>query len=205
MKYLFIVFISYFVNSLVAQNIFFKPDESGMGMAFQIGSNDGTILLGLNGNYTHKGRLTGGLSIGYESNDDQGISSISLHPHIDYLIAKQGVNDMPVSVNLYTYYQYNTFDIDNYTGPALTSNSIGFGMGLFYEIEASSKVSIIPALGIGYTHTTIHLDNISESDNRVGFSISPYVKFNKFYITPRLSFSEGKSAFDVQFGIIFPK
>ncbi len=201
-----LIIIIFLAVNLQAQNVFFKPDESGMGLAFQIGSNDGSTILGINGSYTYKGRFTGGLTIGYESNDKQGFTSTGIHPHLDYLVLKQGVDEMPISVNLYTYYQYNTFDLKNYTGPSVTGNSFGFGTGLFYEIETNSKlIHLIPAIGLGYARNTVNVETVSQSSSGVAFSISPSVLFNKFYITPSLSFSDGKSAFNLLFGIVFSR
>ena len=142
------------------------------------------------------------MAIGYETVDDLDISSTAIAPSVNYMVLKQGEDDMPISVNINAIYQYNTFsDLD------VTSNTVGFGLGIFHRLEASDNVSIIPGANIGWSKTTFNESGFldSPSNSNVGFTIHGSALFNeKFYITPILSFSDGNSSFGLRFGAIFP-
>ena len=95
-------------SSLFGQNYLFENNSSGFHIAGQISSYDGSTLLGVSPGYTSKGKLTFGITIGFEENDNLDGSSTGIKPYVSYLVIKQG-SEMPVSVGLNASYQYNTF------------------------------------------------------------------------------------------------
>ena len=201
MKKLFVGVFMLTTFSLYSQNYMFDQNSSGFSLSGQLASLEDGTLIGIIPAYTIDGKLSFGLGIGYESNDYIG-GSTSLKPNISYLVLKQDEDNNPVSVNLGGAYQYNTFS--NYDG--LTVGTIGFGVSIYHDIKATDAVLIIPGAAVAWNKSTIHengFDNVSFTG--VTYGLSATVKFNKFYITPILSFSKGNSAFSLGFGLLFPK
>ena len=88
----------------------------------------------------------------------------------------------------------------------LIVGTIGFGVSIYHDIKATDAVLIIPGAAVAWNKSTIHengFDNVSFTG--VTYGLSATVKFNKFYITPILSFSKGNSTFSLGFGLLFPK
>ncbi len=201
MKILIIsLFLFVFSIEIYSQNIFFKENESGFHVAGQFSSSDGSTLLGIIPGYTSNGKLTIGLALGFEENSSADISSTAIRPFISYLALKQG-NSNPVSVALNAGYQYNTFsDFDG-----LTASTILLGAGIFHQINAGNNFDLIPGGSVGWGRTTVKFQGSTEGESAINYGLSLSGKFNKFYVTPSLTFSDGNSNFDLLLGIIFPK
>lgn len=201
-KRIFTGIIAFFIFafSLQAQNIFFNKDERGFGVAGQVSSSDGSTLLGLSPNYTLNGKLTFGLTLGFEENSSEDISSTAIRPYMSYLVLKQD-NSNPISIAMNAAYQYNTFsDFDG-----LTANTILLGLGIFHKINAGNNFDLIPGGSVGWGRTSVKFQGLSEDESAISYGLSLSGKFNKFYVTPSLTFSQGNSRFDLLLGIIFPK
>lgn len=194
------LFLFVFSIELYSQNIFFKENESGFHAAAQFSSSDGSTLFAIIPGYTLNGKLTFGLGLGFEENSSADLSSTAIRPFISYLALKQG-NSNPVSVALNGGYQYNTFS--DYDG--LTAGSIRLGAGIFHQINVSNNFDLLPGGSVGWGRTTVKFQGLSESESAINYGLSLSGKFNKFYVTPSLTFSEGNSNFDLILGIIFPK
>ena len=186
-------------SSLFGQNYLFENNSSGFHIAGQISSYDGSTLLGFSPGYTSKGKLTFGITIGFEENDNLDGSSTGIKPYVSYLVIKQG-SEMPVSVGLNASYQYNTFS--EYDG--LTANRIGIGAVLLHQIKAGKNFDIIPGASVGWGRTTVKLSGLSESESAIAYGLSATAKIKNFYVAPSLTFSKGNSYFDLIFGLIFP-
>lgn len=189
------------ITGINAQNIFFKEAESGFHVGGQFQSSNGTTLLGIIPGYTSNGKLTFGLGIGFEDFNGLLGSSTAVFPFISYLALKQDDSN-PVSVAINGQYQYNTFsDLD------LTANTISLGAGIYHQIAAGNNFDLIPGGGVGWGRLTLKDTTFggSESSSGITYRLSLSGKFNKFYVTPNLLFSDGNSQFVLQLGIIFPK
>lgn len=196
MKSLLTIALVLFSISLFSQNILFDQGQSGFHASAQFTSHDGSTLFGLAPGYTSNGKLTFGILIGTESNDD--INSTVVKPFLSYLLVKQGENDMPISVSADIGYQYNTFsDLD------LTAGTVGINAGIYHRIEASDIVAIIPGGTVGWSRTTFNLNNNTTSDSGITYGLQASVLINQFYFTPYLTFSSGDSIFSLLLGYIF--
>ena len=199
MKNNLILLILFLSSSLLSQNILFENNSSGFHLAGQISSNNGSTLIGISPGFTSNGKLTIGVTLGLEENDNLEGSSTAIKPYLSYLVMKQG-NDNPISVALNASFQHNTFsEYDD-----LSANTVGLGAGLFHQIKAGKNFDIIPGAGVGWGRRTVKIFESSESDSAISYGLNVTAKIKKFYVTPSLTFSEGNSHFDLIFGIIFP-
>lgn len=196
MKTLFTSALTILTISLYSQNILFDQGQSGFHASAQFTSHEGSTLFGVAPGYTSNGKLTFGITIGTESNDD--LNSTVIKPFLSYLLVKQGENDMPISVSGDAGYQYNTFsDLD------LTAGTIGLDVGIHHRIEASEIVSIVPGGTVGWARTTYKLGNSTTSESGIIYGIQASVLINQFYFAPYLVFSTGDSIFSLVLGYVF--
>jgi hypothetical protein len=204
MKCTLLAWILLIFNTLNGQNIFFKSNQSGTDLGFQIGSSSGLTLYGVNASYTNKGRITGSLNFGYANNNNDKISSTSIGPQVDILGLKQGENKAPVSINLGLGYQFNTI-MNDLTKESLDSHTILFNVGLFYEGKPNPNISIIPSFTIVYAKSSGNSAFININDHATAITIATAFLFNKFFVTPAISASDGNNSFSIGFGLIFPQ
>lgn len=194
----FVLFV--FINKLTSQNYLFNENESGFHVFGQFTSNEGSSLIGISPGYTFNGKLTMGLTLGFEEDNESDFSSNAIRPYIDYLVLKQD-NNNPVSINLYGAYQHNNFpDFKD-----LKVNTVNLGLGIFHQLNLGTNFDLIPAGGVGWARSTANLWGASESESGINYGLSLTGKINKFYVTPGLSFSNGDTIFNLVLGVIFPK
>ncbi|MFZ1561200.1 MAG: hypothetical protein WAT37_14810 [Saprospiraceae bacterium] len=202
MKILFISLVLYMCSiEIYSQSIFFKESESGFHISGQFASADGATILGILPGYTSKGKLTFGLGLVLEKNTGLDINIAGVRSFISYLAIKQNDNSSPVSVNLGAAWLYNSFSgFDR-----ITANRLDIGAEIYHQITAGNNFVLIPGGSVGWSSSNVNYKRLSESKSGISYGLSLSGKFDKFYVTPSLSFSKGNSRFNLIFGIIFPK
>lgn len=198
MKTTIILLSIVFTGKLISQNYLYNKGSSGFHIAGQLGASSGSILLGIRPGYTFGGIVTLGMVLGSEHLSDVDINSTAIRPYIDYLVLKQGENDVPVSLNLWVHYQYNSFP--KLTG--LSINTIGFSLNILHTIEAGNSAIIVPSIGVAWDRSTLNLLGITASENSIGIGLSTAAKFNNLYIEPLVSLMKGGTQFGLSIGVI---
>lgn len=201
MKYLLLLPFLLVCLEIQSQALFEKG-ASGFHVGAQFASTDASSIVAISPGYTSNGKVTFGITVGFESFDILTINSTGVRPYLSYLAIRQGENDMPISVGVSAAYQYNTFsdDLD------LTANIISFGFGIIHEIEAGKNVKIFPGGSVGWERTTFSLPGFMEDSSDIFYGLSTTLLFaKKFSITPRLKFVDRDSQFHLSLGLLFPK
>lgn len=202
MKPLFILLLIVFTGDyILSQNYLFDKGSSGFHIAGQLGASSGSTLLGIRPGYTFNGIVTLGLVLGSEHLSDVDLNSTAIRPYLDFMVLKQGENDAPVSVNLGTHYQHNSFP--KLTG--LSLSTFGISVNLLHSIEAGNSTLIVPSIGVAWDRSTLNLLGIKASENSIGVGLSMAAKFNNLYIEPGVSFRKGGTQFGVSIGVVFGK
>src|SRR5690606_32359668 len=179
----------------------FDTDESGFTIYGQIGPYEYSTVLGLGASYTESGQFTMGISLGLEESNDFDLTSTAIKPFLAYRAVRQGENNAPLNVIVGASYQHNTFkDLD------FTAGTIGLNLSVSHRIRTKSSFVIIPFAGLNYSRTKLDVDLLwfSNRYSGVGFNIGSSFLINKFFLTPNISFADGDSSFNLNFGILFP-
>lgn len=199
--FVYILFVFNITYGQYSPNILFNQNSSGFGLGAQLTSTNGATLVGLLPSYTINGKLSMGLGIGYQTDDDFDGGATSILPSLSYLVMKQGENGNPISLNIGGGYQYITFSESDGT-----VGNLALGSSVHYEIKASDIVKVIPGGGVSWNKTNVYYNGSNfGGTSGITYGINVAVLIKKLFITPSLSFYKGTSTFNLVFGVIFPK
>ncbi len=200
-KRLITLLLVLFSISSYAQNYLFEDGESGAHIFGQIGSFQGTTVLGIAPGYTWNGRTSFSVTAGRERNDDWDITVFDLKPYLSHMILKQNEDDMPISFALGAAYQYSFSPDDKDT----KVHTYAFDGSIYHRLYLSENVSIIPSGMVGWGKTFVKETGYdSESSSAVTYGVQASALFRNFHITPNVQFSRGNTIFNVLIGAIFP-
>lgn len=187
-------------SSLCAQSIHFDEGQNGFSLFGQLASNNGSTLVGITPGYTFNGKLSLNLGVGSESFDGLNMSSTAIISNISYLVLKQDDHNNPVSVQIGSSYQYNTFsNVDN-----LNYGTSSLYAAVYHEINTSSDIRVIPGAAVGYSRSRVNFENVNlGSVSAVTYGLNVSVNINDFIIQPALLFRDGNSVFHLQLGYVF--
>ena len=200
MKTTFILLLLVVTGEPLSQNYLYEKGASGFHIAGQLGASSGSTLLGIRLGYTFNGIVTLGMVLGSEHLSEIDINSSAIRPYIDYLVLKQGENDVPVSLNMGGHYQYNSFPKIS----GLSLSTFGFSVNLLHTFEAGKTTIFVPSIGVAWDRSTLYLLGIRACENTFGIGLSTAAKFNNFYLEPLISFYKGSTQFNLSVGIIIP-
>jgi len=201
MKTTIILLFIVFTGELISQNYLYDKESSGFHIAGQLGASSGITLVGIRPGYTFGGIVTLGMVLGSEHISNVDINSTAIRPYIDYLVLKQGENDVPVSLKMGGHYQYNSFPKIS----GLSLSTFGFSVNLLHTFEAGKTTIFVPSIGVAWDRSTLNLLGITASENSIGVGLSTGAKFNNLYIEPIVSFRKGGTQFGVSIGVVFGK
>src|SRR5690606_17327625 len=193
-NFIFLILAMLMTITSFAQNDYFDTDQSGFSLTGQISSYESSTLLGIGGGYTSEGKITIGINLGIEESREYNLTSTLARPYLSFRVVRQGENNSPLNISMGIAYQHNTFK-----SLELTAGTINFSLGASHRISSTSKLVVIPVAGIGYNRTIINTDLqwFSNRQSGVGFTVGTSLLFNKFHITPTLSFADGNSNFNL--------
>ncbi|GAB2786184.1 hypothetical protein GCM10027275_33290 [Rhabdobacter roseus] len=186
------------------QNYLLDSTRSGLHLAGQYGSSQGSTIGGGVLGYTFDGTYTLSLAAGKENNRDLKMTAFSLKPHMSFMILKQGVHKTPISAAFGLSFQRSWFQ----AGQKAKVESIVFDCGFFRKMRLSRTTSLIPGVLGGLvawsSFTNQYMDKVNQT-YLYGFQLS--LLAGPFHLTPMLQYTtkENLRTFNVVAGFIFPR
>jgi|GEM_PF-5132959 len=190
---LVIVFLT--LNFVSGQNHLRPIDNNGVNFNMRVGSsNDATVAEAiLIVNPTNK--LDFGIGYGNSIPKRGSLTSHIITPFIEFMPFRQGLNS-PISLDFGIAYGFGSTQNKSFELFTIYSR-------IFHQISITNKFALVPGIGVD--------NQSSQGDPGLRFdgpslfvSFSNTLLFNKFWITPTLTFAEEDySAFSVALGIAF--
>ncbi|HMR89893.1 MAG TPA: hypothetical protein PKD51_17145 [Saprospiraceae bacterium] len=179
-----------------SQNYLFNENQSGLNFTGRLSSFDNIDVFGFNAGFTINSRLTLGVDLELRHSEIYD-NKRSFSPYLNCLLVRQNNQNRPITINLHSYYK----NLKN-TDYDASKNSFGLGLGFYRSYNLKSNIVIIPGGTLEWSSGSLDLygDEYAESNIVYGLNISG--KFNNFYLTPGVLFTNGKQIFEIDFGIL---
>jgi len=181
-----------------AQNYLFNENQSGLNFTGRLSSFDDIDVYGFNAGFTINGRLTLGVDLELRHSDVFN-NKRSFSPYLNCLLVRQNNENLPITINLHSFYK-NVKNTDYDTN----KRSFGLGLGFYRSYNLKSNISIIPGGTLEWSSGSLNLYGDDHSDSNIVYGLNISGKFNNFYLTPGVLFTNGTQIFEVEFGVLLP-
>lgn len=192
----FTLFLLLMTVCCYAQNYLFNENQTGLNFTGRLSSFDDINVYGFNAGFTISGKLTLGVDLELR-NGEIFDNARSFSPYLNYLLVRQNNDSQPISINLYSYYK-------NLKNPDYESKSkfFGLGLGCYKSFYLKNNTTVIPGSTVEWSHGTLDLDGNKYSGSNIVYGLNITGKFNNFYLTPGVLFTNGTQIFEVEFGVL---
>lgn len=212
-------------SMMMGQAYFLEKGQSAFSLGGQVSTAEDYYSLGASGTYTINGIVDLGLVVGYihDDEDDIDASGYLLRPYIEIQLLEQS-DDIPLNLTAHAAYEFAQLqsELVEDIGIEHDINIGGFDIGaaLSYQIDAGNLL-IQPYIGIRYVSATYEVDvsdpslcftygicDFEDETSGIGFGLGVPLIFkaaeNFLTLTPRLSFYDGNSSFNLSLQYVIP-
>jgi hypothetical protein len=192
----FTLFLLLMTVCCYAQNFLFNENQSGLNFTGRLSSFDDINVYGFNAGFTINGRITLGVDLELRNGELFG-EAYSFSPYINCLLVRQNNESKPISVNLLSYYKNIKYPIDG-----LSENGFGLGLGFYKSFYLKNNTTIIPGGTLEWSSNSLDPYDKKYLESNIVYGLNITAKFNNFYLTPGVLFTNGTQIFEVEFGVL---
>lgn len=192
----FTLFLLFMTLCSYSQNYLFNENQTGLNFTGRLSSFDDINVYGLNAGFTINGRLTLGVDLELRNAELFG-DAYSFSPYINCLLVRQNNENRPISINLLSYYKNLKYSNDD-----ISENGFGLGLGFYKSFYLKNNTTIIPGGTIEWSSDSLDAYEEKYLDNNIVYGLNITGKFNSFYLTPGVIFTNGTQIFEVEFGVL---
>jgi len=168
-------------------SIWLQRGVSGYAGALTFGASSTATTFGVAGGYSYEGYLELDLNLNYINYDKDSFAGASVHafavaPAVQYHPLKQSA-EMPVSLGLTAQVAklfFSSSDLDS-IDTSLSETDLSVNASVYRFVKLTSNIGIIPAGGVGVTHSwasvSSPLGDVNNDDTSISLAFGAYLAY----------------------------
>jgi hypothetical protein len=192
----FTLFLLFLTVCSYSQNYLLNENQSGLNFTGRLSTFDDINVYGFNAGFTINGRFSIGVDLELRNAELFG-DAYSFSPYINCLLVRQNNENRPISINLLSYYKNIKYPNDD-----ISENGFGLGLGFYKSFNLKNNTTIIPGGTLEWSSNSLDPYDVKYLDNNIVYGLNISGKFNNFYLTPGVLFTNGTQIFEIDFGIL---